>query len=270
MKQIIYAISTLALVFAVGCSKDDVSNSSSEYQLVVNVEKASFGGESRAARNSWEDGDVVYVFFNGDYGYEKYLTLTYNAGSWASAWVGTTAEEVAAKETKELRAGYINVVGDVWSPVPGMLMVYANGDNGVCYMECNNGTYSVVENRIILDIVMRAPCAQVTVRGIDVSGNWTLCCDKLIQTTGFSIVESGSLSPANGAANDPLQGFANEDGVSFFGGSNAYSPTSLTFTLSNGTTTYKRTFTDKILLNGSAIIMDGPIASPAKWEVVTE
>ena len=269
MKKLFYAICALGVLCAVGCSKEDTTPSP-EYQVVVNMEKPSFGDQARAARNAWENGDQVYVFFHGDYGYEKYLKLTYNAGAWASQWVGTTAEAVAAKETKELRAGYNNVEGTPWSPMPGMLIVYAPSEDGVCYMQCDNGTYTVVGDKITLNITMEPQCAQVTVRGIAVDGNWTLCCSEMVQTSGFSIDEYGSISASNGYRNYPLAGFENADGVSFFGVADAYSPSTLVFTLSNGVKTYKRTFTEKVLVNGKAIAMDGPTLAPAKWEEVAE
>lgn len=269
MKKLFYAICALGVLCAVGCSKEDTTPSP-EYQVVVNMEKPLFGDQARAARNAWENGDQVYVFFHGDYGYEKYLKLTYNAGAWASQWVGTTAEAVAAKETKELRAGYLNLMaGEPWAPFVGWL-AFSAGDVGVCYMQCDNGTYTVVGDKITLNIVMEPQCAQVTVRGIEVDGNWTLCCSEMVQTSGFSIVESGSISAANGDRNGLLAGFANADGVSFFGVADAYSPSTLVFTLSNGVKTYKRTFTEKVLVNGKAIAMDGPTIAPAKWEEVAE
>ena len=109
MKKFIYAISSFAVIFAVGCSKDEVEKPAPEYDLVVNMEKPSFGDDTRAARTSWEDGDVVYVVFNEDAKDSKYLALTYNAGSWTSKWEGTTAEAVAAKGSGTLKAGYMNV-----------------------------------------------------------------------------------------------------------------------------------------------------------------
>ena len=65
--------------------------------------------------------------------------------------------------------------------------------------------------------------------------------------------------------NAPLAGFANADGVSFYGYyPGATSPSNLTFTLTDGTKTYTRSFTDKGGIKaGDAIIMDGP--DSGKW-----
>ncbi|MBQ1226829.1 MAG: hypothetical protein IIX79_01955 [Alistipes sp.] len=109
MKKFICAISAFAVIFAVGCSKDDAEKAAPEYDIVVNMDKPSFGDDTRAARTSWENGDVVHVVFNGDTADSKYLALTYNEGSWTPNWVNTTAEAVVAKGSGTLKAGYMNV-----------------------------------------------------------------------------------------------------------------------------------------------------------------
>lgn len=272
MKKILFALSAL-VIFAVGCSKDDIDTTETKYDLVVNMDKPSFGDSTRAARTSWEDGDVVYVVFNGDAVESKFLTLTYNDGSWTSNWVGTTAEEVAAKETKTLYAGYMNTpVYDV----PGF-NIYANAfmsypnidDNGICVMTCSDGSYTVEDNTITLNITMKHECAQVTIRDIEVDGNWILKCNNLQVARGFFIPEYGFAGINGGAPEGPLHGFANADGVSFFGKSYTSSITTWTFTLSNSEKTYTRSFDNKQLLDGGAIIMNGPSTSSA-WEEVTE
>lgn len=269
MKKILFALSAL-VIFAVGCSKSDIDTTVIKYDLVVNIEKPSFGDSTRAARTSWEDGDVVYIVFNGDAYESKYLTLTYNDGSWTPNWVRTTAEAVASKETKTLQAGYMNtpVYDDpVFNIYASAFMTYPNiDDNGICVMTCSDGSYTVDGNTITLDITMKLECAQVTIRDIEVGGNWILKCDNLQSARGFFIPESGFAGINGGAQEGPLHGFANEDGVSFFGKSCTSVETTWTFTLSNGEKTYTRSFGNKQLLDGDAIIMDGP--SSGKWEEV--
>lgn len=270
MKKFIYAISAFAVIFAVGCSKDEVENPAPEYDLVVNMEKPSFGDDTRAARTSWEDGDVVYVVFNEDAKDSKYLALTYNAGSWTSKWEGTTAEAVAAKGSGTLKAGYMNVPLNKTNYISGAgLMFYAKAVNydGVCVMLCNDGTYTVSGNTISLDITMKPFCAQVTVNGLDIEDNWVLKSDGLIDMGGFGLSDS-SVSPNAQHLEGDLHGFANVDGVSFYGMSSSNGTRNIKFTLTNGETTYTRTFTNKQLTNGMAIIMDGP--DSGKWTEVVE
>ena len=274
MKKFIYAISAFAVIFAVGCSKDEVEKPAPEYDLVVNMEKPSFGDDTRAVRTSWENGDVVYVVFDGDL-YDgataaKYLTLTYNNSSWTPTWVGTTAAEVAAKETKTLRAVYVNtpVTPDFW--YNGQILSFESATQGVYTMACNDGTYTVSDSTITLYIALEHKCSQITVRGIDVAGNWTLSCNELQAILGASVRNSNRVGVSAGSFNDPLAGFANADGLSFYGYyPGATSSSNLIFTLTDGTKTYTRSFTDKGGLEaGEAIIMDGP--DSGKWTEVVE
>lgn len=276
MKKIIYAISALAVIMAVGCSKENVDTPSLEYKLVVNMDKPSFGDDTRAARTSWENGDVVYIVFNDDISTaEKYLTLTYNAGSWTSNWVGTTAADVVAAGDGTLMAGYTN--GKLMNNFPKRsdgsdpkLSVYT--DDAACVMVCDNGTYTVSGSTITLNITMKHECAQVTVRGLNVEGDWMLRSPELVQIEGFSIYTDGVYT-ANGYNGETekgyLTGFANADGVSFYGARhNTTSAVDYTFYLTNGEKTYTRTFANKQLPEGMAIIMDGP--DSGKWTEVTE
>ena len=277
MKKFIYAISAFAVIFAVGCSKDEVEKPAPEYDLVVNMEKPSFGDDTRAVRTDWENGDVVYINFNADISTaEKYLTLTYNAGTWTPNWVGTTAADIVAVGNGTLTAGYTN-----GAPISGYPMLRGSSgsnylavwtQNGCCVMGCEDGTYTVSGNTITLDITMVPKCAQVTVKGLNVGDNWVLRSDALIQGEGFSL-NADSVSVPKGYRGDNaegiLDGFANADGVSFYGCSSSLSVKDITFYLTNGVKTYTRTFTSKTLTNGMAIIMNGP-STPGAWEEVTE
>ena len=239
------------------------------------MDKPSFGEGVRAARTTWENGDEVYVVFNGDAEAEKYLKLTYNAGTWSSEWAGTTAAEVAAKETKTLAAGYMNFplakAPYYYDYIESLCFESSNTSVGVCVMLCNDGTYTVSGNTITLDITIEPVVAQVTVRGIDVAGNWVLTCDRLTRIPDFSVYAPTTwIGESAGDQGDELYGFANTDGVSFYGRPyETDTPTSLTFTLTNGVKTYTRTFTNKTLAEGDAIIMDGPSTS-SDWVDVTE
>ena len=274
MKKILLVMSILAMAF-VSCSKDDANTQNDGYKLVVNIsEKPAFNEVVRAVRTSWENGDVVYVLFEGDL-YDgataaKYLTLTYNNSSWTPTWVGTNIDEVAAKTTKTLRALYVNtpVTPDFWNN--GQILSFGSATQGVYVMQCNDGTYTVSDSTITLNIALKHKCSQITVRGIDVAGNWTLSCNELQAIFGGSVKNSNNVDVSAGDYNDPLAGFANADGVSFYG----YYPfastgSNLIFTLSNGTKTYTRSFVKEGGIKaGDAIIMDGP--DSGKWTEVVE
>ena len=267
-------MSILAMAF-VSCSKDDANTQNDGYKLVVNIsEKPAFNEVSRAVRTSWENGDVVYVVFDGDL-YDgataaKYLTLTYNNSSWTPTWVGTTIDEVAAKTTKTLRALYVNtpVTPDFW--YNGQILSFGSATQSVYVMQCNDGTFTVSDSTITLDIALKHKCSQITVRGIDVAGNWTLSCNELQAIYGGSVKNSNNVDVSAGDYNDPLTGFANADGVSFYGHYPfAATGSNLIFTLSNGTKTYTRSFVKEGGIKaGDAIIMDGP--DSGKWTEVVE
>ena len=84
---------------------------------------------------------------------------------------------------------------------------------------------------------------------------------------GFGLSDS-SVSPNAQHLEGDLHGFANVDGVSFYGMSSSNDTRNIKFTLTNGETTYTRTFNSKKLTNGMAIIMDGP--DSGKWTEVVE
>jgi hypothetical protein len=273
MKKILLALSAL-VIFAVGCSKDDIGTAETKYNLVVNMDKPSFGDSTRAVRTSWEDGDVVYVIFEGDL-YDgatvaKYLTLAYDGSSWTPTWVGTNAAEVAAKTTKTLRALYVNtpVTPDFWNN--GQFLTCDSTTKGVYVMQCIDGTYTVSDSTITLNIALEHKCSQITVRGIDVAGNWTLSCNELLGILGGTFRNDDKFGVSASSFSDPMTGFANADGVSFYGYyPGATTSSNLKFTLSNGTKTYTRSFTDNGRLKaGDAIIMDGP--DSGKWTEVVE
>ena len=272
MKKILFAFSALAIALVVGCSKEDIDIPSPEYKLVINMDKPTFGDDTRAERTSWKDGDVVYVVFNGDSGDKnvnttlKYLKLTYNGASWAPEWVGTTAAEVATKETKTLNAGYMDTVPtgvELWN---GGL--YLNTEFiGVCCMTCKDGTYTVEGSTITLNMTLKPEVAQITIKNLNATDGWELKCDQLLSIKGFGIGASAYTS--NLEYNNSLRGYANDDGVSFYGsprnGTNDY-----TFTLYNDSKTYTRTFTGKSLKKGDAVIMNGPTVDDLNgWTDVT-
>ena len=268
MKKILFALSALAVVFAAGCSKEDIDIPSPEYQLVVNMDKPSFGDDTRAPRSSWEDGDVVYVVFNGDVEECRYLKLSFNGSSWTPEWVNTTADAVAAKETKTLMAGYTK---SALSSTPNYLQIigginFVSSNTGECVMICKDGTYTVSDNTITLNLVMKPDVSQVTISNINVEDGWTLKCDKLTQCGGF-FVSNFSVGASTGSTNGPLIGYANTDGVAFYGQTQNGSVQDYTFTLSNDSKTYTRKFTSKSLNKGDAVLMDGPTTDVLNgWE----
>ena len=113
MKKTILFMGCLALL-AAGCNKvetvelpEEATSVESPRHLIVDFQ-VNQGGATRSIKNSWEEGDVIYVFFDHfflDYltdpeiGLNKfssdvqYMTLTYNGYSWQSAFADEALEK---------------------------------------------------------------------------------------------------------------------------------------------------------------------------------
>lgn len=91
MKKLIFTLAALSLAF-VGCNTDKEFEQSVEnkaLKVVVNMDKPSFGDDTRAARTDWEDGDEVVVTIDNNIAYYC-LILTYDGTS--KKWTTTVME----------------------------------------------------------------------------------------------------------------------------------------------------------------------------------
>jgi len=298
MKRLFFVLCTFAVMFAAGCSKEEIETPLPEYKLVVNMDKPSFGDNTRAPRRCWENGDEVVVVFHSCAEFvnpnvpqyseiitgRKYLKLTYDAtdDSWAQEWVGTTPAEIAADNVKICAAAY-GSSGFVDASVEsnGLLLksnysVSEGNIKGECVMACEDGTYTVEDNVISLNITMTPLVSQFTVRNISVNHGkkWgmaicrmenkqhspiTSCVMPRIQSS----LKDGCMMIFSETAIGWCNGYDNEDGVAFFCHPWSYQNTELIFIISDGESVYSRTFkfSDSINIGaGDAIIMDGPTA----------
>lgn len=264
------------VVMLVSCSKEDV-NSTADYQVLVNAQIPQFGSDTRAPRSEWVDGDQIIVVFSGDLESQRlsaaYLLLTYNQEqhSWSQNWLGTSANEVANKQDKSLAAIYGSsgfngasfYRGDRLSVTPRAVL----DRSSECVMKCDQseGSYTVSGNVITLNIPMTPLVSQFTIRGISLDdSDWKLKCDQLydINAGGISLQDDALKAYISIIVKPQSRGmlaYPNADGVAFFGQPKSSDPTNYTFTLTNGTDTYTRTFTDKSINIGNAIIMNGPV-----------
>lgn len=248
MKKILFALSAVAMLLVVGCSKEDIEIPAPDYKLVVNMDKPSLDGDTRAPRSSWKDGDEVYVLFNGDLTLEstepKYLKLTFNDSAWTPTWVGTTLDAVAAKGSGKLFAGYVDgtvrTPDEVWQasrePFSASLSFFDLSHDGLCVMICEDGTYTVDGDTVTLSITMKPAVNQITVTNISVEDSCTLQSIGDIQNSTaigvfFRFLDSTlSVSP-DIYSTGPYRGYANEDGVAFYFTSTETNATSLTLKL---------------------------------------
>ena len=281
MKKLIYAISALAIVLAVGCSEDKVQTPEREYKLVVNMDKASLGDTTRAPRNSWENGDEVTLFFGNDFLQSKWLVLTYHDGEWSpkdEGWFNEYANELANKDDKSLAAVYCSTPGDLaLSEVDGNKYVgrWESSDNGMLIMFCKDGYCEVDRVNGVIEINAtlvpnsdKYSFVQFTIRNISAeTDNWTLevdgrpvqvCRDFVLQINDNDELELNFVVYDMGS----LMGYWNQDGVAFYGlipNSELGISNDYTFALTNGGDAwYTKTFYNKVLNAGDAVIFNGP------------
>ena len=342
MKKLIFTLAALSLAF-VGCNTDKEFEQPVEnkaLKVVVNMDKPSFGDDTRAARTDWEDGDEVVVTLADQL--TAYVKLTYQEDeTWKNqifVWQEPDGEEGSYVElTEELSASFIAEIESAAStgsvkavyfssgvldedsyyypgvdaatraPIAGApspklhLTTNASYDDdypeGECVMTCENGTYSVSDGELTLNITMVPQVAQFTIR--DLSAGFYATSRAAAPPPGattetvsvkykgtFTAYAGGGITAdgieLNGA--DPREyNYAwlheNEDGVSFYASPWEEIPdpfagdfTSVgyfSFQVKKGDKTYTREFTGMTALkNGDAVIMDGPTTSGAedKWE----
>ena len=81
MKKVFVILIALAVTM-VACNKvADVNEpQDSVKEIIFNMEvKQADAQDTKAVKTGWEDGDIVYVFFKGLVGDDKYAIFTYNA-----------------------------------------------------------------------------------------------------------------------------------------------------------------------------------------------
>ncbi len=284
MKKILFVLSAL-VVFAVGCSKNDIDTPETKYDLVVNINKPSFGDDTRASRNSWEDGDEVTLFFGRDFLQSKWLVLTYQNGKWSPkdvGWFNGYVNELANKDDKSLAAVYCSIPGNVdlantKSDGTGTEYVgrWESSENGMLVMFCKDGSFEVDSVNGIIEINAtlvpksdKYSFVQFTIRNISAeTDNWTLdvdgrpvqvCKDFVLQINNEDELELNFVVYDMGS----LMGYRNQDGVAFYGlipNSELGVSNDYTFTLTNGRNAlYTKTFEGKTLNAGDAVIFNGP------------
>lgn len=323
MKKIFFALAALLLAF-VGCNTDKELEKPAEnkaFKVVVNMDKPSFGDDTRAARTDWEDGDLVGIIFNNDFEHVFFLTYSKSTSTWESELYfykeeivggetyhfyeeykyddGPTelhetkkAEYLSALGTGSLKAIYCSSGLYYFDPIlnDGELVgteylsnASHDEDNlmGECVMTCEDGTYSVSDGVLTLNITMKPQVAQFTIRDLDIADNYTMVYGGTMTAyAGGSITPSGvELNPA-GTPGDGATAWIhdNEHGISIYASPWQTIPEGyedmvngvgglgfFAFVLSTengriGT----RTFSEKSSLkNGGAVIMDGPYSDGA-------
>ena len=327
MKKIFFALAALMLAFT-GCGLEDGNTQTNEnkaVKVVVNMDKPGFGEDTRAPRQGWEDGDVVGIILNNDF--EHVLYLTYSGTAWESesfflTEVGPGMKVYTYDEDDEgnptpaheaqkahyfsninpsgnLKAIYCSSGLSYFDPIfeddelvgTQYLSIASEDGIGECIMTCEDGTYSVSEGVLTLNITMKPQVAQYTIRNLNVEDGWNISIHGPINFyAGACFTEGGIvLTPIERA----LYGYPHQNGndISIFAApwqSNADIPNFMWEELPPGmpitedlykllyvftvhdedANWFEREFDYKEVKIGGAVIMDGPFTEGAesKWE----
>ena len=243
MKKIFFALAALMLAFT-GCGLEDGNTQTNEnkaVKVVVNMDKPGFGEGTRAARQGWETGDeVVAVLANQ---FSVYVKLTYQEDkTWETAFykydeveegyielsegesVSLVAELETALPSGSVKAAYFSsgVLGVNYNETYVHIITKAlTQDMGVgeCVMTCEDGTYSVSEGVLTLNITMVPQVAQFTIRGLNYEDNYN------VGYAGTIVIYAGGKITADGVVLEPLGPLGenysawvhdNKDGISIY------------------------------------------------------
>ena len=277
MKKMFFALAALVLAFT-GCSQEEEAIQVSEkkaVKVVVNMDKPGFGEDARAARQGWEDGDVVVAVLNNGNVF-RYLKLTYDGTlkTWETKVLEPNAEGVygevtgprglsdlfrtgeenttsGAVKAAYFSSGIVAVYGaDPYSPDVEIVTngtPYSSMPLCECVMTCETDNGYTLEKTdddelvLTLNITMVPRVAQFTIRGLSKTDvNLLVIIDSGTFTgyTGGFIKSSGIELKKTCISGAPFWTHDNEDGISF------YAHPWETLTEEDGDYTYSDEFTE--------------------------
>lgn len=268
-----------SLVALVSCEKgilepengiDDVTVNPITFNLTANHPDA-----TKAIKSSWEDGDVIFVFFN-NVPAPKYLKMSYNGTTWTSAemYGGTVtagALDLKNGDNGSMRAVFLPFGSDATVSASGTDFVF----NKTWYAYYLTATldYTVVNNTVSGAFNMTIPDDYVQFFIDDATATdeaYMLGCDAVVPTGVASISAAGTvIETSNKTATDDMPGYAYSGGYLFSGklgswgyGSNYYF--AKTKAADNSRADYF--VTGKTLSSHSAVKL--PANNDSKWQAV--
>ncbi|MCE2615727.1 hypothetical protein [Phocaeicola oris] len=268
-------LGTLMACTALLCScssEEEVTRQTDEqYRFEVNIttEQAAGAAETRAVKQTFVNGDVVWVGFKDNM--NGVLKLTYDGTEWTPSCTGTlTNDQIVTADEKRCAAVWIDGVTTepkipswgkdffVWDsiPVPDILVA-------------SEQPYTVDDKtktiRLNLTLGINSSIVKITVTGL-AKGTWKLSEQDMLNKL-FPCINTNYLSVSyagSGDYGDTITGHPASDGYYFIGSVKIGGVPNPTFTLTNGTDTYTKTFTGKTLKWKSAIKIAGPTKSDLK------
>ena len=161
MKKLIIALGAALLTLA-ACNKVETVPAATDLKLDLTVSYGTPG--TKAVKEGWTSGDVIYVFFGkvSDYEEVAYLTLTYNGETWQEAWTEGLKEKIAATSSGKISALY--GMEPLGAPVKyyygsssysGPVFAFQDAPSTL-YLLCEQANYTVSNGVLSADLVMKA------------------------------------------------------------------------------------------------------------------
>lgn len=267
-----------ALLAVLSCEKP------AEDQLVPPEKDAitfnfTFDFPTKAKKDKWEDGDVIFVFLNGAPS-PQYLKMSYNSGSWSSqAMNGASAcasLEIGGN-SGHMRAVYLPFGGDATITNNAGAYQFSTACQSLFWTD--DMDYTVVGHSITANFNMHIPdgYVQFYVAGTGASdGDYTLSTDAVIPTSLVSVNADLTLNLQNGAVGAPMPGYVfhkdgDDEGLLFSGRLNeAYASAYSSYYFAK--TGPGNTRADYFITPGSALGNHDAVTLPAnnsaKWQSV--
>ena len=216
-------------VFFFSCAKEepfrvDVTSGTVKFEL-----SAEHPAATKAVKSGWEQGDVIFVFFN-KVSAPRYLKMTYNGESWSTAEMDGYN---ASPDCLRLKDGDSGMMRAVFLPFGRNAVALADGDSFVfdsavySYYLTATLEYTVADSKVSGAFKMTIPDGFVQFYIDDyyaATGLFSLATDAVIPVGIASIRADGAIvETTDKVAGDAMLGYA-YDGGYLFSGKLAYWP----------------------------------------------
>ena len=261
---------TILLIFvAIGllsCAKESITTKDDAPEGVPMSFNISVG-ETKAAKTTWADGDIIYVFFNGLE--TKYLILERDGDSWTNSSGGETLldKDFSGLGTLTLTAVHFPMTVNV--SYADSKFSFTSGDKPVYnyYLSDAGKAYSVDGTTVNASIALEKPAnfVQLHIAGIQATvANYTLGSAQIRPVACKSVDLDGTVIEEVLQAGARLSGFADSDGAVFAGRLNDPSATNYSFSLASNEKIYTLTRTSGLT---SGTMYNFPVLSDGRWSV---